>query len=258
MSEETSGDPQSKHSLPNELRGQPPEAAAAPERRDTRPPQTPPPSQAPPAAWQFPNAGTAEAYPTPPPAAQFPASGADPEVTANVPRNLGREQEPFASREAREPYRATPDGQSAGAFQQAPSAAPWSAGAPPRPAGGPAPRSDALFGTEFMAGMGAPSAPQPVAAPAPVVGLGGSLSRELRQERFTTAVKPQPRSGWRRALLRSTFGADIDLVVGDAFFVESLVGGIALDAIGFGVHRDSHDLIPFRMRWFTLSFKNSA
>lgn len=206
MSEETSGDPQSKHSLPNELRGQPPEAAAAPERRDTRPPQTPPPSQAPPAAWQFPNAGTAEAYPTPPPAAQFPASGADPEVTANVPRNLGREQEPFASREAREPYRATPDGQSAGAFQQAPSAAPWSAGAPPRPAGGPAPRSDALFGTEFMAGMGAPSAPQPVAAPAPVVGLGGSLSRELRQERFTTAVKPQPRSGWRRALLRSTFG----------------------------------------------------
>lgn len=207
MSEETSGDPQSKHSLPNELRGQPPEAAAPPERRDTRPPQTPPPSQAPPAAWQFPNAGTAEAYPTPPPAAHFPAPGADPEVTANVPRNLGREQEPFATRESREPYRATSDGRSEGLYQQAPSAAPWGH-RDSHPGTGADPRGSALFGGSFSTSMGGPaSGPQAAApAPAPVVGLGGSLSRELRQERFTTAVKPQPRSGWRRALLRSTFG----------------------------------------------------
>lgn len=216
MSEETPGDPQSKHSVPDELRGQPPEAAAPPERREARPSQPPPapPAPPPPEGWQFPGADPAAAYPTPPPAP--PARAFDPEVTAIVPRGVARDPETFANREAREParepYRAAPEGNSSGAFQQAPSAPPWgSPAAAMRPDADPAAgRSDAPpygpHGGGYPFDTAAPAGAPQAAAPAPVVGLGASLSRELRQERFTTAVKPQPRSGWRRALLRSTFG----------------------------------------------------
>ena len=84
------------------------------------------------------------------------------------------------------------------------SAAPWPA-APP--AGDEPARHAHPGGHAALFGQPGEPAPQHSAGPAaPVVGLGSSLSRELRQERFTTSVKPQPRSGWRRALLRSTFG----------------------------------------------------
>jgi len=38
------------------------------------------------------------------------------------------------------------------------------------------------------------------------IGLDAGLAQGFRQERFTTEVKPQPRSGWRKAVLTSTFG----------------------------------------------------
>lgn len=36
---------------------------------------------------------------------------------------------------------------------------------------------------------------------------GGGVGSNLRQEAFTGETKPKPRSGWRKAVLRSTFGA---------------------------------------------------
>lgn len=48
---------------------------------------------------------------------------------------------------------------------------------------------------------------QPSAAPAVANGsLADGLAAKFRQESFTTEVKPKPQSGWRKAVLKSSFG----------------------------------------------------
>ncbi|GAB4989725.1 hypothetical protein MAHJHV58_46250 [Mycobacterium avium subsp. hominissuis] len=127
------------------------------------------------------------------PANPFAGAPADPPRTA--PRHANEQQAP-AARPAADDYR----------------------GAPPLPAAGYGAGQYYGQGQDYRYGQWAPqphagpppaaprAEPAPRARAAERVAESTSLSNRFRQERHTTELKPEPRGGWRRAVLKASFG----------------------------------------------------
>lgn len=139
------------------------------------------------------SAEAAQALP-PQQAQQTEITGEHRRFTAPSPRDQARRQPA-----AQQGYHAAPQGwgEHTGQFPQVQA----QQGYAPLP--GPGPQG-------FAPGAGAPGPQQSAApAPTPLVANGtltDGLAARLRQEAFTTEVKPQPQSGWRKAVLKSSFG----------------------------------------------------